>query len=100
MARAISPIHTYTDGDVCFALATGAHGAAATRRRDGFIRPADGTLRPARPVIAAAADAVARAIVHAVLASDLGGHDAELPRPAAVGARRRPEGACLVSENG
>lgn len=47
MARAIDPIHQYHDGDVAFALATG--------------------------VLAAAADTVARAIVHAVLAATDGG---------------------------
>ena len=39
MARAINPIHTYTDGDVCFTLATGAR-ELPEAPREGFIRPA------------------------------------------------------------
>ncbi len=39
MARAISPIHTYTDGDVAFVLATGAL-PVPEAPTDGFIRPA------------------------------------------------------------
>ena len=72
MARAISPIHTYTDGDVCFALATCARelpdDAPAT-----FIRPAMTRFAQLTSIIAAAADAVARAIVHAVLAATSAG---------------------------
>jgi putative pantetheine hydrolase len=72
MARAISPIHTYTDGDVCFAIATGAQEvpdeAPAT-----FIRPAMTRFAQLTTVIAAAADTVARAIVHAVLAATSAG---------------------------
>lgn len=72
MARAISPIHTYTDGDVCFALATCARElpdvAPAT-----FIRPAMTRFAQLTTIIAAAADAVARAIVHAVLAATSAG---------------------------
>lgn len=68
MARAISPIHLYHDGDVAFALATGAV-ELATERRDGVIRPA--STRPAQlgPLLAAVADTTARAIVHATLAA-------------------------------
>ncbi|MGH9272435.1 MAG: P1 family peptidase, partial [Ilumatobacteraceae bacterium] len=72
MARAISPIHTYTDGDVCFALATGGRelpdDAPVT-----FIRPAMTRFAQLTTVIAAAADAVARAIVHATLAATSAG---------------------------
>jgi putative pantetheine hydrolase len=72
MARAISPIHTYTDGDVCFTIATGGRelpeSAPAT-----FIRPAMTRFAVLATVIAAAADTVARAIVHAVLAATSAG---------------------------
>lgn len=71
MARAIDPIHQYHDGDVAFALATGTRPLAA----------ADGTTyqsvasRPALvgPLLAAAADCVTRAIVHAVLTATAAG---------------------------
>jgi L-aminopeptidase/D-esterase-like protein len=68
MARAISPIHLYGDGDVAFALATGAH-ELPDQRREGALRPA--STRPGQLglVLAAAADAVARAIVHATLSA-------------------------------
>lgn len=90
MARAIDPIHQYVDGDVAFALATGAvplpratmpfeHDdgpdgeAAETGQPEGAIRP--WTSRPLDliPVFAAAADTVARAIVHAALAATSAG---------------------------
>lgn len=66
MARAIRPIHLYHDGDVAFALATGAR-ELPDERRDGLIRPR--STRPAQlaPILSAAADVVARAIVHATL---------------------------------
>ena len=71
MARAISPIHTYTDGDVVFTLATGARPVP-----DGADATASSARPPTRftqltPIIAAAADVVTRAIVHAVLAATL-----------------------------
>ncbi len=66
MARAVSPIHTYTDGDVAFALATGAM-PVPDAPTDGFIRPAVARFTQLAPIIAAAADVVARAIVHAVV---------------------------------
>ena len=53
MARAINPIHTYTDGDVVFAIAT--HEAPVPEApSDGFIQPDRRPLHPARPVIIAA----------------------------------------------
>jgi L-aminopeptidase/D-esterase-like protein len=55
LARALSPVHTATDGDVVFGLATGA-------------RPAPG-LAELVALQAAAADVVSRAVVHAVLAA-------------------------------
>ena len=72
MARAISPIHTYTDGDVVFTLATGALPVPAAPT-DGFIRPAVARFTQLAPIIAAAADVVARAVVHAVLAATSAG---------------------------
>lgn len=66
MARAIDPIHTYTDGDVVFTLATGAS-PVPDAPSDGFIRPAVARFTQLAPIIAAAADVVARAIVHATL---------------------------------
>jgi putative pantetheine hydrolase len=72
MARAISPIHTYVDGDVVFALATGAR-ELPEERHDGVIRP--GSARPGQlgQLFAAAADVTARAIVHATLAATSAG---------------------------
>jgi putative pantetheine hydrolase len=66
MARAIDPIHTYTDGDVVFTLATGAS-PVPDAPAEGFIRPAVARFTQLSPIIAAAADAVARAVVHATL---------------------------------
>jgi putative pantetheine hydrolase len=66
MARAIDPIHTYTDGDVVFALSTGRQ-PVPDAPPDGFIRPAVARFSQLAPIIAAAADTVARAIVHATL---------------------------------
>ena len=66
MARAIDPIHTYTDGDVVFTLATGMS-PVPDAPSDGFIRPAVARFTQLAPIIAAAADVVARAIVHAAL---------------------------------
>jgi putative pantetheine hydrolase len=68
MARAIRPIHAMTDGDIAFALATGACPLpdAAGRGSGGL-----GAARPSQlsQLMAAAADAVSRAIVHAVVAA-------------------------------
>jgi putative pantetheine hydrolase len=72
MARAVSPIHTYTDGDVSFALATGGREVPETPQ-EGFIRPAVARFAQLSPIIGAAADTVARAIVHAVLAATSAG---------------------------
>ncbi len=68
MARSISPIHTYTDGDVVFTLATGTRDVPDAPS-DGFIRPAVARYTQLAPIIAAAADVVARAVVHATLAA-------------------------------
>lgn len=73
MARAIDPIHLWSDGDVCFALATGGHELPPL---DPAIPPT--RLGPARltqlgEVVAAAADCVARAIVHATVTATSAG---------------------------
>lgn len=80
MARAIDPIHQFVDGDVVFALATGTTPVPPIQgapRHDGDV---GGVLRPYAnprvdlvPVIAAAADVVSRAIVHAALAAESAG---------------------------
>jgi L-aminopeptidase/D-esterase-like protein len=72
MARAVSPIHQYVDGDVAFALATGDR-EVPEERHDGVIRP--GSSRPGQLglIFAAAADVVTRAIVHATLAATSAG---------------------------
>lgn len=70
MARAINPVHTYVDGDVAFALATGARPVPDDEQMlGGAIRP--GFTRPLQlnVLFAAAADVVCRAIVHAALAA-------------------------------
>lgn len=67
MARAIDPIHLYVDGDVAFGLATGAIPLAA--EGDETYRGARNRPALVGQVCAAGADAVARAIVHAVLAA-------------------------------
>jgi len=65
LARAISPIHLMVDGDICFALATGTHPIAGS----DTTAFADADSRTARfdRLLAAAADAVTRAVVHAAL---------------------------------
>lgn len=67
MARAIRPCHTLADGDAIFALATGAvegppphAGLLADHARGDSVNQ----------ILAAGADAVARAIVHALLAAE------------------------------
>jgi L-aminopeptidase/D-esterase-like protein len=65
MARAIRPVHTMTDGDVVFSLATGTRPLPdASPSRFGADRP--GQLSA---LMGAAADTVARAVVHAVLSA-------------------------------
>ena len=66
MARAIDPIHQYGDGDVVFALATRSRAFPAS---DGIneTRLANVRFRQLSAIIAAAADTVARAVVHAML---------------------------------
>ena len=68
LARAVRPAHGTSDGDTFFALATG---AAELEVNDAGPAYGSRTGRPARlnAVLAAAADVVTRAIVHAVLAA-------------------------------
>ena len=65
---AVRPTHTLFDGDIVFALATGHAPAGPRRRRTPY---AAGPSRAAlvNDLAAAGADAVCRAIVHAVLAA-------------------------------
>ena len=68
MARAVVPIHTMTDGDIAFCLATGQRELPATATEGGL------RLESTRPgqlsaLSGAAADVVTRAIVHAVVAA-------------------------------
>lgn len=72
MARAIDPIHTYTDGDIVFALATGELDLPNADPR-GFLRPATARFGQLATLIAASASVVTRAIVHAVLAATAAG---------------------------
>jgi L-aminopeptidase/D-esterase-like protein len=67
VARAVRPTHTLFDGDIVFALATGGR-ALEHDRTDAY---AAGPSRAAlvNDLAAAAADAVTRAVVHAVLAA-------------------------------
>jgi L-aminopeptidase/D-esterase-like protein len=67
VARAIVPTHTLFDGDIVFALATGAR-ALALDTTDSY---ASGPSRAAlvNDLAAAGANTVARAVVHAVLAA-------------------------------
>ena len=69
LARAITPVHCMTDGDVVFSLATGAVQLPDEPRNAGI---AAGTARPYQLdlVMAAGANAVTRAVVHAVLAAN------------------------------
>ncbi|MEY4400994.1 MAG: hypothetical protein RL072_859 [Actinomycetota bacterium] len=70
MARAVSPIHLYTDGDTAFVLSTGAKEFPEGEAAKGAIRTGDERIFKINEVIAAGADCVARAIVHAMLAAE------------------------------
>lgn len=67
MARAIDPIHLYVDGDVAFGVATGTVPLAPGG--DDTYRAAANRPALVGHVCAAGAEAVTRAIVHAVLAA-------------------------------
>lgn len=72
MARAVRPIHQMTDGDVAFSVATGATELPSASTA-GAIRPASTRPGQVSALMAASADAVTRAIVHAVLAASSAG---------------------------
>jgi L-aminopeptidase/D-esterase-like protein len=72
MARAIDPIHQYVDGDVAFALATGGRQLQPAEGPTTY-QATDNRFALLGLLFAAAADAVARAIVHAVLAAEPAG---------------------------
>ena len=67
MARSISPIHLYTDGDTVFALSTGEKEFPDGEVASGAIRTGDERIYKINEIISAAADCVARAVVHAML---------------------------------
>ena len=67
MARSISPIHLYTDGDTVFALSTGEKEFPEGEAASGAIRTGDERIYKINEIISAAADCVARAVVHAML---------------------------------
>lgn len=69
MARTISPIHRYVDGDVAFSLATGAVELAIPESTTPISRGDNARRFVLDELIAASADVVARAIVHAALAA-------------------------------
>ena len=87
MARAIDPVHQYVDGDVVFALATGARGPVPERGAvvDAAVPHGPRRDRPLNAIFAAGADAVCRAIVHAAIAATSAGGMTQLPRPLPVG---------------
>lgn len=93
MARAISPVHGFTDGDIVIGLATGAQ-ELPEGARSGVLQPSTARFADLGALLAVAADVVTRAIVHAVLsATGAGGMVAYLDRyPSAVRTPRRDGG--------
>ncbi|MEV6260730.1 P1 family peptidase [Streptomyces sp. NPDC051784] len=72
LARAIRPVHLLTDGDTVFALSTGRlplTGGEADGAEDRTGWQAHIGLAAANEILAAGADVVARAVVHAALAA-------------------------------
>ncbi|MGW0545965.1 P1 family peptidase [Streptomyces altiplanensis] len=70
LARALRPVHLLTDGDIVFALATGARPLPADSPGSGFAAYAGGDVTALNEVLGAGADALARAVVKAVLAAE------------------------------
>ena len=68
LARAISPIHNFTDGDIVFGLSTCGM-SLPEKPVEGFIRPVNNRFTRLGDVFTIAADTVARAVVHAILAA-------------------------------
>ena len=83
MARAIRPVHTLFDGDTVFGLST-----AREELADGSSDPLARALA-LNDLYAAAADTFTRAIVHALIAAEIGRRVARLPRHVS-GCRRPP----------
>jgi len=70
MARALNPIHQYTDGDLVFALATGVREFPDPETTDvpvGAIQSGSARTYQLNEIFSAASECVTRAIVHAVL---------------------------------
>lgn len=76
LARAVRPAHGLTDGDVVFAVATGAVPLDAGGGSRGLLRAGPARAAGLGAVMAAAADAVTRSIVRGLLAAQ---GDAFLP---------------------
>ncbi len=70
LARALRPVHLLTDGDIVFALATGARPLPAESPGSGFGAYAGADVTALNDVLGAGADALARAVVKAVLAAE------------------------------
>ncbi|WP_405578577.1 P1 family peptidase [Streptomyces sp. NBC_01190] len=76
LARAVRPVHLLADGDTVFALATGRRPllpAGAPDRRGGWSGPTESPATESAAVdeiLAAGADTLTRAVLHAVLAAD------------------------------
>ncbi len=66
LARAVTPVHCMTDGDVAFCLATGSRELPTTAEPGLLVTSSHRTEQLDR-VMAAAANVVTRAVVHAVL---------------------------------
>lgn len=73
MARAVRPIHTMTDGDVVFSLATGQREIPSEQPGGGVIRPLAAGPRQLSQLMSDAADVVCRAIVQAAVAATSAG---------------------------
>jgi len=75
MARALSPIHQYTDGDLVFGLATGEKEFPKddSERQESAWQPPNDRVLKINEILNAAADCVARAIVYAMLNSTSAG---------------------------
>ncbi|WP_370155186.1 P1 family peptidase [Streptacidiphilus sp. EB129] len=76
LARAVRPVHLLSDGDTVFALSTGTRPLVPEDQSDALGDPAFGVHVAAgalNAVLAAGADTLTRAIVHAMLAAESAG---------------------------
>lgn len=72
LPRAIRPVHNLTDGDAVFALATGQGSATSDGAASGVPRIGDAAdLARLQAIYEAGADALARAVVHALIAGGM-----------------------------